>query len=214
MTTGDGATERPYARGRDRREVILAAAARQFANTGFGGTTMSSIANAAGMTDAGLMHHFRSKTDLYLAVLDARNEASTDLLGEEDDLDDAIEAVIGFVKGLAASPEIVRFRAVVSGEALLDGNPAAERIATVHRAALALLIRKVERAQREGTVAVELDAEQIVLEIFALNEGMRHLAVSYPGTFDYAAVFARALRRWRDGLRPHASPQSPGTQRA
>lgn len=52
-----------------RRQSILAAAARAFANAGFDGTSMDAIAEAAGVTKLILYRHFESKEELYRAIL-------------------------------------------------------------------------------------------------------------------------------------------------
>jgi AcrR family transcriptional regulator len=54
----------------DTRASILAAARESFGSRGFAGTTIRSIATAAGV-DAALVHHyFGSKDDLFMAALD------------------------------------------------------------------------------------------------------------------------------------------------
>ena len=55
----------------DSRQRILTEAERLFAERGFAGTSLSSIATAAGLGNAGLIHHFPSKATLYRAVLEA-----------------------------------------------------------------------------------------------------------------------------------------------
>ena len=50
---------------------ILAAAEQLFAEHGYAGTRIASIASAAGLGNAGLLHHFPSKAELYRAVLDS-----------------------------------------------------------------------------------------------------------------------------------------------
>jgi AcrR family transcriptional regulator len=52
-----------------RRERILEAAQRLFARRGFQGTTTRAIAERAGITEAMIFRHFRSKESLYWAVL-------------------------------------------------------------------------------------------------------------------------------------------------
>lgn len=55
----------------DSRQRILAEAERLFAERGFAGTSLSSIATAAGLGNAGLIHHFPSKATVYRAVLES-----------------------------------------------------------------------------------------------------------------------------------------------
>jgi len=58
-----------------------------FAERGFRGTSFNEIAKAAGLTMAGLIHHFPTKVDLFAAVLAARDaDDNTNLhsmLGDE-----------------------------------------------------------------------------------------------------------------------------------
>jgi TetR/AcrR family transcriptional regulator len=53
---------------------IRSAAARLFAARGFDGTSMQDVATAAGVSKSNVFHHYRSKNDLYLAVIRAAVE--------------------------------------------------------------------------------------------------------------------------------------------
>ncbi len=53
-----------------RREQIIDVGIKVFAQSGFHGTSMNDIADAAGVTKPVLYQHFDSKRDLYLALLD------------------------------------------------------------------------------------------------------------------------------------------------
>ena len=68
---------RPYAtllaKGEDRKQRILDVAQRLLARNGWRNTTLAQIAKEAGVTSAGLLHHFESKEQLLHAVLDARD---------------------------------------------------------------------------------------------------------------------------------------------
>ena len=74
---GEGADRRPYAtllaKGEDRRQRILGVAERLLARNGWRNTSLAQIAKEAGVTPAGLLHHFESKEQLLNAVLDARD---------------------------------------------------------------------------------------------------------------------------------------------
>lgn len=48
-----------------KRNAIHTAAIEQFAERGFGGTSMANIADAAGMSRPALYQHFRNKTDIF-----------------------------------------------------------------------------------------------------------------------------------------------------
>jgi AcrR family transcriptional regulator len=59
----------------DRRKQILAVARRLFSQKGFRGTTTREIAELAGMNEAILFRHFRSKDALYWAVIEEMSRA-------------------------------------------------------------------------------------------------------------------------------------------
>ena len=53
----------------DTRALLLDAALEAFARHGYAGTSVRAIARAAGLSDSGLYAHFRSKQDLYQALM-------------------------------------------------------------------------------------------------------------------------------------------------
>ena len=80
---------RPYdslrAKGEDRKQRILAVAQRLLTRNGWRNTTLAQIAGEAGVTPAGLLHHFESKEQLLHAVLDIRDaddDAHADRAGD------------------------------------------------------------------------------------------------------------------------------------
>ncbi|MDR0849266.1 MAG: TetR/AcrR family transcriptional regulator [Propionibacteriaceae bacterium] len=59
----------PYAVGLARREQIITEAARLFAERGFEGVTTQAVADACGISRAGVLHHFPDKDSLLANVL-------------------------------------------------------------------------------------------------------------------------------------------------
>ena len=86
----------------DSRTRILAEAERLFGQQGFAGTRLSSIASAAGLGNAGLIHHFPSKAALYRAVLDkiAADFDTQNLV--DDQAEDEVAKLEKLVEGLLA----------------------------------------------------------------------------------------------------------------
>ena len=84
----------------DSRSRILAEAERLFGQQGFAGTRLSSIASAAGLGNAGLIHHFPSKAALYKAVL---LDIAADLDSHytaEDGIDNPVAKLEELVEGM------------------------------------------------------------------------------------------------------------------
>ena len=66
----------------ERRRQIVETAIQVFADTGFRGTTTKRIAAAAGVSEATVYLHFRSKEELYHAILEEAIKAQEPLLQE------------------------------------------------------------------------------------------------------------------------------------
>ena len=62
-------TENLSATSADATERILASAKDLFAEFGFNAVSMNAVADRAGVSKANIFHHFKSKNELYLAVL-------------------------------------------------------------------------------------------------------------------------------------------------
>ena len=123
------------ARGESTRQRLLDEAERQFAETGFRGTSLNAIAAAAGLGNAGVLHHFPSKEKLYKAVLQRLSAA----------LEADLQAIIATNATAAA-----RLRAAARQQAtLLLREPRRSRL--VLRELLDNLGR-VERADRKSVV--------------------------------------------------------------
>ena len=108
------ATDTTRQRGEATRQLLLEEATRQFAETGFNGTSLAAIAAACGLGNAGVLHHFPSKQRLYKAVLTRISE----WLAED------VEAVLA---GHATPEERLRamIRRNVTG---IVAHPGAERL--------------------------------------------------------------------------------------
>jgi AcrR family transcriptional regulator len=57
-----------------RRAAILEAAVRLFSERGFRGTTTRALAEAVGVTEPVLYEHFKSKHDLYAAIIETKSQ--------------------------------------------------------------------------------------------------------------------------------------------
>jgi AcrR family transcriptional regulator len=144
---------RPYAtllaKGEDRRQRILAVAERLLARNGWRNTSLAQIAKEAGVTPAGLLHHFESKEQLLNAVLDAR------------DADDEIHA---------------DYRAGdLIAENIAPDAPLHDRLHKRYRDAIDIITDIIVRGQREGLYRQDFDAASKAVEILAFINGMETL---------------------------------------
>lgn len=84
MTSGADAASSapPRKRPADRREVILSAAARSFAQTGFHASHLSQIADEAGISAPALYRHFAGKYELFAAALLSQAQGLSNAIAE------------------------------------------------------------------------------------------------------------------------------------
>ncbi|MBO2447627.1 TetR/AcrR family transcriptional regulator [Actinomadura barringtoniae] len=165
--------ERPYAallaKGEDRKQRILAVAQRLLTRNGSRGTTLGQIAKEAGVTPAGLLHHFESKDHLLHAVLDARDaydDASADRQG------DILEELKGVAERYRRAPELVGMFAVLQMENIEPEAPLHDRFLGRRRAAVETLAEGIRRGQRDGRYRADVDPVVKAVEIVAFLNGI------------------------------------------
>ena len=109
MASSPPAPERPALRARyeGRRAEVVAAAARQFAETGYAATSIADLTAATGLTAGGLYHYIGSKEALLVAICDelleplldrAREIAASDELSPKGQLRALLRAWLGHIE--------------------------------------------------------------------------------------------------------------------
>lgn len=109
-----------------RREQILRAATEIFGSRGYRNGSLAEIAEQVGMTHAGILHHFGSKNQLLLEVLDHRDAADVKHL-EGRHPPEGLELFRHLVETArlnAGRPGIVQTYAVLSADSVTDDHPA------------------------------------------------------------------------------------------
>jgi AcrR family transcriptional regulator len=158
-----------FAKGEDRRQRILAVAQRMVSRNGGRGTTLGEIAQEAGVSSAGLLHHFASKEQLLNAVLDARD---VDDLANADLAADTIEQLERVTDRFQRSPELIGMFTVLLAENLDPGAPLHDRFLGRYRDAVAIVADSIRRGQRAGRYRTDLDPAVKAAEIVAFLSGM------------------------------------------
>jgi len=158
-----------FAKGEERRQRILAAAQRLLTRNGSRGTTLGQIAQAAGVTPAGLLHHFASKEQLLHAVLDARDAddlANTDLSG------DIIEQLEGVTERFSRAPDLIGMFTVLLTENLNPESALHERFLSRYRDGVENIADGIRRGQLAGRYRSDLDPAVKAVEVVAFLTGM------------------------------------------
>ncbi len=193
------------AKGEDRKQRILEVAQRLLARNGWRNTTLAQIAGEAGVTPAGLLHHFESKEQLLHAVLDAR-DLDDDL--HADRTGDLVGQVVQVADRFARAPELMGTFTVLLAENILPDAPLHDRMLARHRAATDIVADLIRRGQAEGRYRADIDPAIKAIEILAFVHGMETtwlLDPSIPLT-DVFKQYAETLAR--DFAPPQTRPMT------
>ncbi|GAB3191226.1 TetR/AcrR family transcriptional regulator [Nesterenkonia suensis] len=189
-----------YAKGLARRREILRTALEVVARSGYSSASVRELAGAVGLSQAGLLHHFGTKEELFIEVLRARDEVDVDRGAElEEGTADGGYGVQGFL-------EIIRHNAEVPGLVHLYTRMQAEAVDTSHAGhaffrerqerVRRYLARAVRAEQEAGRMRADLEPESTARALMALADGLQAQWL-YDPQVDMADVIARHLEALR-----------------
>jgi AcrR family transcriptional regulator len=169
------ADDGPRNRGAESRDAILLAASQLFARHGYRGTSLASIAEAAGLSQPGLLHHFPSKKALLLAVLAERDSAdgplaSPPVQGKGIGIIDGIGTLVAHNE---TAPDPVRMFSVLLGEATAPDHPAREYFVDRYERIRSRFIRHLSAAQAQGQLDAGADVGALANVLIAVMDGLQ-----------------------------------------
>lgn len=122
---GEAKARGPYAKTPARRAEIVRAARDSFAERGYAKASLRDIAERAGITHAGLLHHFRNKDELLAAVLAQRDsEEWQQGLAQVDDLVQLGPYLENLMRHHQKAPELMRLWIELAAAASRSDHPA------------------------------------------------------------------------------------------
>jgi TetR/AcrR family transcriptional repressor of bet genes len=195
-----------------RRAEIATALVKVMARHGYGGASVASVAEAAGLSPGLVHYHFKNKHEILLEALDrlttgsaARLEARLSTAG-----DDPVATFLEFHLGLGADadPEALACWVMLGGEALRDATVQAafERAITSQTARLAACIGAGIAAGRYHCDDVDIAASALIATI----QGYFVLAASARSVVPRGSA-AAAARQMAAGLL--GLPRAPGRRK-
>lgn len=161
----------PYAKTAAQREVILDAARRSFARFGYSGSSMRGIAEEAGMTFAGLRHHFPTKDELLIAVLEHRDQEHQDQQRRLHGSDYVGDLTRLLVQSLG-EPAITEVFTTLSGEAVARDHPAHGFFVARYERIRRQFADELRRAEDEGW-SPRIGADDAAVLIAAVMDGLQ-----------------------------------------
>jgi AcrR family transcriptional regulator len=156
-------------------DEIVAAATDLFAARGFTATTIAAIAARVGLTDAGVLHHFPTKTALIEAALERDLHLQLSRMREllaPGGLD-AIKRMAAWGSTIEESPELVSLQIAMSAEGIRAESPIHDyvlrRYANLHELIVGLIHQGIDR----GDIRPDVDAEWEASALIAYLDGIR-----------------------------------------
>jgi beta-glucosidase len=160
-----------YAKGRAARELILQTALEVIGRKGYTATSLRDIADEAGMTQAGLLHHFDTKENLLAEVLRKRDEVDRQHFSPADVTE--LPLIIQLAHHNMEVPGLVQLYVSLQAAAVNPEHPChdyfRERDLVVH----GRITRDIERRQKAGTFDADADGSVIARMLLALSDGLQ-----------------------------------------
>ena len=170
----------------EKRQEILAAAARCIARDGFRGASTADICREAGISPGHLYHYFTSKeailTDITAQGMERVAERFSALM-KSDNAVSALIAEIGRHKDKSKKDPEKKVHNRLMLEMLTEAgrNPAIAKIVQKNSAMLhSLLLDFIENGQRRGQIDPDLDARLAAAMLIGVIDGMRTLSIRFP----------------------------------
>lgn len=192
----EGIRRRNSAKGASRREAILAAAMHRFSREGYQSAAIADVAKDVGLSLPGLLHHFPTKVDLLLAILDKRDlESSAAIDIGQANWRAFLLGLIQIAKYNTGIPEVVRAFAILNAESLTQNHPAKAWFGNRAQQLQANIAAKLENGVLRGEVKRDVDCPAIAAEVIAIMDGLQMLWLRDPTSFDMVGAIASYIER-------------------
>jgi len=153
-------------------QAILEAAEYLFSEKGFDAVSMSAIARLANTSKPNIYHHFKSKNDLYLAVMNSAAQQSSALLDELADAPGTFQTKLSaFAAGQLGSILAHKRRTqLILREALSGGSERGRDIAKHYVGeSFSRLVAMVRQGQKEDEFRADIDPTLAAFMIVSAN---------------------------------------------
>ncbi|WP_431278446.1 TetR/AcrR family transcriptional regulator [Leifsonia poae] len=208
ITTGDSTTHRPETA--RKRKKILRAAIETFGTKGSANGTLADIAEQVGMTHAGVLHHFGSKQNLLLEVLEFRDHDDVAHLdGHHIPDGPALFAhLVDTAFRNSLRPGIVQVYTVLSSESVTDDHPAKEYFQDRYRNLRGELDAAFRELCAQENVSDPDTIDKASASILAVMDGLQLQWLLDPSAVDLAKASEFAIEAIVNGVL-HPGPSVP-----
>lgn len=202
--TADRAQRRQYAKTAQRRADIVEAATVVFAARGYHGGSLRDIARQLDLSLTSLVHHFPTKSELLLAVLEHADVEAESLSPIDDGEDIRIALRRRWIYNYG-HPELLRLLAIVASEASAPDHPAHGWFIRRYDIVVDRFAAAIEREKTIGRVDADIDARKSAHIIVAAWDGLQLQWLLRPDddlTSDFELLLERVLGPLGGDVRP------------
>jgi AcrR family transcriptional regulator len=199
-------------RGEATRRHIIEVAAAAFSDHGYAGTSLNDVIRAAGVTKGAFYHHFPSKESLALDVVSTKQQ---DWAGRVisagmrhpravDQIRAMCEALCDLHELDPAAQALQRLCVEMS-----ENRDLAPTLTAQFTQWIDLTAAVVRRAQEQGDIRSEVDAQVAAEVAVAMVQGIEQMSGATTGQADLRPRMMRAVDFLLDALRPTAAGSEP-----
>ncbi|TVZ02714.1 TetR/AcrR family transcriptional regulator [Trebonia kvetii] len=142
-----------------------------FAEHGERGSSLKEIADRLGMSQAGLLHYFRSREELFVAVLAERD--AIDAEQTRDSVTSPGEAVARTAEHNMKTPGLVDLFITLSAASIDPAHPAHEFFTGRYADLEATVADGMRRGQADGRIRRDVEPAELARLLLAVSDGLQ-----------------------------------------
>lgn len=173
-----------YAKGRAKRDEIVDVALDLFTRKGYDRTSVREIARLTQLSQAGLLHHFRTKEELFVEVLRRRDDRNERQYDENQGHPVSLAGLVQIVRHNAQEPGLVRLYVTMSAESTATDSPARDFFEHRYERLLTDLAENLRSRKLAGEIANDLDEAAVASLLVAAADGLQVQWLLDPDAFD------------------------------
>lgn len=164
-----------YAKGVAKREEILTRALDVIAREGYRGASVKELARAAGLSQAGLLHYFGSKEELFIAILRKRDQADAAQFHGDGDtvLDDLHTGYLRVIRHNGDVPGLVQLFSQLAVDAADRDHPAHAFFTQRGQALRDRFATAIADAQSRGELSAAIAPDTLARILQAVSDGLQ-----------------------------------------
>lgn len=191
-----------------KKENILNAATRLFAEKGFKETTVAELSKMTGAAEGTIFHHFKSKEDIFMTILKLMKDGITQEFKEYiasqtfDTGLDMVEKVISFYLYLAAKNEdwFLILHRNYPYELAKNNAQCREHLEAIYNCFAEFFELAMILGQKDGSIQRNLNARKIALILFSTVNGLVWFNIN--SLYDAGALYQELIESCRKILLP------------